>query len=220
MQNPWLNLPTSAPYVLDSDAALLQKFQANAAAEYRFDLSLFPEPFFGSSTASVVVLNLNPGLSPDDAAVHAQPHFAEMSRLSLGHNLRPYPFLHLQPKGQTPGGSWWRQRTRHLESEVGFERLAARLGCIQYVPYHSCKYKATCPWLPSQDYSLALVRQAMAREAEIVVLRARSRWHNVVPELATYRRVHYGINARAAYLTPGNLKSSYAVIAQRLRGNS
>ena len=89
MQNPWLALPEIAPLVLPADAALLDAFNKKAAAEYRYDFSLFPEPYFGSRTASVVVLNLNPGWSKEDAAVHAQPEFAAMARASLAHALKP-----------------------------------------------------------------------------------------------------------------------------------
>lgn len=216
MQNPWFTLPTTPPYVLASDKALLERFNARAPAKYRFDTSLFPEPFFGASDAAVVVLNLNPGWSPEDAVVHADPTFAAMCRRSLEHTLKPYPFLHLQPDSNTPGGRWWRQRTRELAMDVGFELVARQLACIQFAPYHSPEYTASSPWVPSQDYSLYLVRQAIARGAEILVMRSASLWFDAVPELATYSRLHRGSNPRAPFISRGNLKSSYNVIAERL----
>jgi hypothetical protein len=217
MQNPWTTLPKSNPYVLASDAPLLMSFNARAAAKHRYDTSLLPEPYFGSLNAPVVVLNLNPGWSPDDAAIHAKPTFAAMSRSSLAHKLNPYPFLHLQPTCETPGGRWWRQRTRELAAEVGFELLAHHLACIQFAPYHSPEYAANSPQLPSQEYNFYLVRQAIARGAEIVVMRSVSLWLSAVPELAGYTRLHRGSNPRAPFLTRGNLKSAYSVVAGRLR---
>lgn len=217
MQNPWINLPKASPYVLASDAPLLQSFNAGAAAEHRYDTSLFPEPFFGSLNARVVVLNLNPGWSPDDAAVHAEPSFAAMSRESLMHELKPYPFLHLQPNTSTPGGRWWRQRTRELALDVGFDVVAQQLACIEFTPYHSRGYATASPVLPSQAYSFYLVRQAMARGAEIVVMRSVSLWMGAVPELASYSRLHLGSNPRAPFLSKGNLKSSYQAVVERLR---
>jgi hypothetical protein len=219
MQNPWIALRQARPYVLASDASLLQSFNVSAAEKHRYDLSLFPEPFFGSLSAPVVVLNLNPGWSPDDAAVHAQHEFAAMSRSALAHDLKPYPFLHLQPTGLKPGGKWWRQRARELISDVGFDPVARRLGCIQFAPYHSRQYAPGSPRLPSQEYSFALIRQAMTRGAEVVIMRSVNLWLSAVPELASYTRLHRGANPRAPFLTRGNLKSSYQVIAQRLRSD-
>ncbi len=183
-------------------------------------MSLFPEPFFGSLGATVVVLNLNPGWSPRDKAVHERPEFAAMARSSLAHELRPYPFLHLQPPGtpKTPGGDWWGPRVRKLAEEVGFESVAHRLACVQFTPYHSCGYSSASPPLPSQEYSFHLVRLAMARGAEIVVMRSAKLWESAVPELVGYKRYHRAANPRAPFLTPGNLKSAYQIISERLRG--
>ena len=217
MQNPWTALPKHPPYVVPSDTALLGRFNTTASSKQRYDLSLFPEPYFGSSTAPVVVLNLNPGWSPDDAAVHADPTFAAMSRRSLEHTLAPYPFLHLQPGSNTPGARWWRQRTRELASDVGFDQAARLLACVQLVPYHSSEYSGSTPRLPSQEYSFHLVRQAMVRGAEIVIMRSVNLWFAAVPELANYSRVHRGSNPRAPFISRGNLKSSYSLVLERVR---
>ena len=71
--NPWLALPSSPPYVLADDALPLQQFNRDAPDAQRFELSLFPEPFFGSASAPVVLLALNPGVNPDDYATHNEP---------------------------------------------------------------------------------------------------------------------------------------------------
>jgi hypothetical protein len=216
--NPWLRLPSLKPFVLESDANLLQRFNETASEKHKYDLSLFPEPFFGSLTAPVVILALNPGLSTQDAATHALPWFAEQALSSLAHALAPYPFLHLQPITKTPGGNWWAQRTRQLVCDLGFEVVSTRIACVQYMPYHSQEYSARTPLLPSQQYGFFLVRQAIARGAEIVVLRSLRLWMMAVPELASYERVHIGRNPRAPYITKGNMKSAYEHIAERLRG--
>lgn len=217
MQNPWNFLPLHPPYVLASDMEVLKRFNATASTRHRYDLSLFPEPYFGSPNAPVVILNLNPGWSSDDAAAHAHPIFAAMTRRSLRHELAPYPFLHLQPKSYTPGSKWWNQRTRELASDVGFEPTARLIACIQYFPYHSPEYSPSTPRLPSQEYNFHLVRKAIQQKAEIVVLRSVNLWFAAVPELACYTRIHRGANPRAAYISRGNLKSSYEKIVERIR---
>ena len=219
MKNPWSALPEKPPYVLSSDGALIKAFNAKTGDRHKFDTSLFPEPFFGSPSAPVMVLTLNPGWSRDDAVAHAQSEFGRLSRLSLEHQLQPYPFLHLQPDGGTPGSRWWQQRTQELSEDIGFAQVARKLACVQFTPYHSQKYSRSSPIFPSQQYGFALVRQAMARNAEIVIMRAYSLWIAAIPELVTYRHAHRGSNPRAPYLSRGNLKSSYGLIAERLQSD-
>jgi hypothetical protein len=217
MQNPWIHLPSSAPYALPSDLHALQAFNAVASANYRYDLSLFPEPFFGGASANVIVLTLNPGLHLRDAETHAEPAFARQARDSLTHQLFPYPFLHLQPNSDSTGNLWWRRRARELIEEVGFELVAKGLSCVQYMPYHSSEYSKNSPHLPSQAYSFNLIRSGIQRGAEIVIMRSRDRWERAVPELHGYQHLHFAKNPRSPYLSLGNLGVSFAVIAARLR---
>ena len=111
-------------------------------------------------------------------------------------------------------------KAKELIADVGFDQVARRLGCIQLVAYHSDEYSPATPVLPSQGYSSWLVREAMARQAEIVVMRAVRLWMTAVPELSRYSRLHVGANPRAAYLSRGNLKASYEAVAQRLRSDA
>ena len=195
----------------------LRSFNASAPPEHQFDLTLFPEPFFGTPLAPVVVLNLNPGWSPQDAITRADPGFADQSRRSLAHTLAPYPFLHLQPDGRTGGSIWWQRRARELAAAVGFDHVATGIACVQYMPYHSQAFSPRAPRLPSQAYSVQLVRSAMKRGAELVVMRSFRLWASAVPDLVSYARLHIAKNPRAPYLSRGNLKDRYAVIAERLR---
>lgn len=218
MRSPWIDLPLNPPYVLASDMAVLNDFNANASLEHKYDFSLLPEPYLGSANASVVILNLNPGWSPDDLRIHSDPYFSALIRRSLNYRLESYPFLHLRPDVDTPGSRWWRRRTHRLTEEVGFENISSNLACIEFYPYHSPRFSATSPRIPSQDYSFYLVRQAISRKAEIVIMRSIKLWINAVPELGRYDRLHLGVNPRAPFISPGNLKHSYTKIVDRLRG--
>lgn len=218
--NPWLRLPSIAPFVLPDDRGRLEEFNAKAKPEHRYDLCLYPDPFFGADQANVVFLLLNPGLDDKDRRVHSRPAFADIARKNLSHGLKQYPFLYLHPVcADTPGGAWWRKRARSLieEDGLGLESVANGIACIQFMPYHSAKYSSASPSLPSQQYGFKLVRDAIAREAEIVVMRSERLWLTAVPELATYPRLHAGRNPRAPFISPGNLPSSYNRIVQRLR---
>lgn len=61
MDNPWLNLPDCAPFVLDYDKYSILNFNATAREEYRIHLEELPEPYTDRPTANIVLLNLNPG---------------------------------------------------------------------------------------------------------------------------------------------------------------
>src|SRR5215204_4755778 len=66
--NPWLALPSTAPYVLPEDRLKVEAFNAKlpSTSPCRLDVkTVIPEPFIGAVTsAPVVVLQLNPGLDP------------------------------------------------------------------------------------------------------------------------------------------------------------
>jgi hypothetical protein len=109
--NPWQGLPTEPDFVLQCDAEQIRAFNRHAAPRFRFDLTLYPEPYFGAREAPVLALTLNPGWDAADAAVHGEPTFRTQARASLRHELTPYPHLHLQPHGQSPGARWWHART-------------------------------------------------------------------------------------------------------------
>lgn len=220
MKNPWLDLPQAPPYVLSADEAPLNAFNRGVQRHYFYDTSLLPEPYFGRFDAPVVVLNLNPGWSPEDAQVHAQPAFAKLCRSSLGHTLKPYPFLHLRPSATTPGAKWWRSRTRALSEEVGFDSVALNLACVQFMPYHSIKFSRKRHQFESQNYGFHLVKQAMKRGAEIIIMRGKDLWFAAIPELASYPRLHQASNPRSPYLSVGNLKSAYAIVCQRLQSGT
>lgn len=59
--NPWTKLPLSAPYALTSDLPLLHAFNAAVEAKYQYDLSLFPEPYFGNLELDLVRSSYQPG---------------------------------------------------------------------------------------------------------------------------------------------------------------
>lgn len=216
MTNPWHLLPTEPPFVLETDASDINNFNRTSRPEKLYDLSLLPEPFFGQPDAPVVLLALNPGLNPSDAAVHAQKEFVAQARRSLSHNLAPYPFLHLQPDLSTPGALWWRRIAGPLIQATSFDAVAKGILCVQYFPYHSHSFSSSSPNVPSQEYSWNLVRAAINRNAEIVVMRSWRLWASAVPELLTHTKVHHVRNPRNPSLSPGNLGASFESLKFKL----
>jgi hypothetical protein len=217
--NPWLSLPSDEPRVLSADFALIEAFNdGRSIAAGRYDLSLWPEPFFGRPDAPVVLLALNPGLGPDDHITHAQDRFGERVRASLAHQLEPWPFLHLQSQPTLPGEVWWHRITTPLREAVGVEQLSRSLLCVQFFPYHSKVFRSGGLRVPSQDYGFGLVRAAIDRGAVIVVMRSWKLWVNAVPALEGAREVVRVRNPRNPTLSAANLGAGFSKVVNIIRG--
>jgi len=217
--NPWHRLPSQPQYILPEDEAAVLAFNKRVRADHRYDLSLLPEPFSGSPSAPVLLLLLNPGLSPEDIAIHRDPNFVELSRQSLNHQLQPDPFLHLQPNLNTPGAKWWRRIAKPLIQAVGDEQKVARsIFCVQYFPYHSKAFHSAGLPVSSQNYSFHLVRSALARNALVVVMRSWRLWSNAIPELLDHHQRCYRIkNPRNPTLSPNNIPNGFNSILRRIQ---
>lgn len=67
MQNPWLDLPRTPPYVLPIDAEAVARFNESAKDHGRLLLELLPYPRLGDPNAPIVLMSLNPDLSDGNA---------------------------------------------------------------------------------------------------------------------------------------------------------
>jgi hypothetical protein len=217
MQNPWLQLPVTPPFVLHDDRAAIAAHNAAARPEHRFDLSVLPEPFIGSPVAPVVLLNLNPGMDLRDHALHAQPSFAEAVRRNLSHAASDVPFYLLDPAFDGPGRAWWASHLRELIAATSLRDVATRVLCIELVGYHSSKFKAPASPLASQAYSAHLVEAAMARDAIIVFLRGRSHWERLLPQLRSYPRAFRVSSTQSAHVSPRNCPGFFATLVAQIR---
>ena len=217
LANPWLELPTSPPYVLPEDGAAIEAFNRAVDVRHRVDATLLPEPFLGRLDAPVVVLGLNPGWSPGDAAAHADASFARRSRQNLEQAESAFPFHLLDPSLDAPGHRWWGNKLRRPIEDVGLETVANGVLCVEYFPYHSDQFSGRTPSVPSQEYGFALVRDAIARDAVIVVMRSLARWLAAVPELAGYSR-RFGLRSvQNVTISPKNCPDGYAAVIDALR---
>src|ERR1700688_5017120 len=96
--NPWVDLPTIQPYVLERDAHAIETFNSVARADQRYHLEILPEPFLGLPTADIVLLSLNPGYSPEEERFHhLDDYFRRVALANLAHAEQTYPFYFLEP---------------------------------------------------------------------------------------------------------------------------
>ena len=209
MQNPWLDLPSDPPFVLPIDRAsvsrLNQRIFATGQSQHALNLESLPEPFIGNpETATVILLNLNPGDSPDDKKAHADPTFREALLCNLRQREQKYPFYPLDPDLEwTACAKWWTSHVRKLwqHRELSREQVAQRLCVIEWFPYHSQKEGLpTTSVCPSQQYCFEVVRKAIGSKM-IVGMRSRRRWADVDSRLAG---IPYLNNPQAPYVSPRN----------------
>ena len=143
--------------------------------------------------------------SQPDAA-HADPAFVKALHTNLRHEPAEFPFYFLDPDFKdTPGGAWWRARLRWFIGDTSLEQVARRLACVEWFTYKSTSVKAGCK-VPSQQYSHALVADALDRGALVVPLRARKVWETSVPALARQPHDITTASQQSVHLSPRNLK--------------
>ncbi len=204
--NPWPAVPGRSPYVLSCDVRKIKEYNEKAHEEHKVQLNVLPEPFFGTTTAPVVLLALNPGFNNRDPKVHKDPRFQRLLRNNYSHGRSPFPFYFLNPNFESSGREWWEKKLKFLLDHHEFtrEKLAQSLLCVQYFPYHSRRFRKL--ELPSQEYGFGLVRSAITRGAVIVVMRSKKLWKKKVQELEGYPRAFTLKNPRNIVVSPGNCK--------------
>lgn len=220
MQNPWTDLPISAPYVLASDPDAIRNFNKRASERCQPDLhihlELLPEPFIGSPSASVVLLNLNPGFSENDICAHENPLFVAGCRANLEHASSQYPFYLLDPNVHSPGGDWWAKRLGHVIRATSQSKVASNVACIEYFGYHSRSFAHQQVRLPSMEYGFELVRQAISRDALILMMRSEKLWKAAILELADHRRLFSLRNPRNVTISPRNCPGGFGQIVDAI----
>lgn len=217
MDNPWRSLPLQPPYLLPDDAAGVEAFNAKCRNPlYRIRPEIIPEPFLGRAYAPVVLLNLNPGFNDEDLAWHEEPEFKRQSLASLRHEAQPYPFYLLNPELAAPGVRWWTQKLGALIRTAGVEKVSRSVLCVELFPYHSRRFAHARLRLPSQEYGFELVRNALVREAVIVVMRGWKFWKEAVPELEGYSRRYALRNVQNVTISPGNCPEGFEEILKAM----
>ena len=113
MKNPWRHLPAEAPFVLERDSDKINAYNSRASAEKYLHTDLIPIPFLGQKNAPIVLLNLNPGYSPEDYRRQTRPYFIKQVRRCMLHKQMSYPLFFLDPtiegKSDGAGRRWWKR---------------------------------------------------------------------------------------------------------------
>ena len=194
IENPWLNI-TWENGITEIDKEYLTKFSCFE----KIQKNTLPEPYIGDVRSNVYCLNLNLGDACvcDDSEPQLKKRFEEYTQKTLRHELAGNMWSQLEE--DTAGKKWWQQNTKELCENP-------RMFVIEYFPYHTVKGTYFPRKLPSYEYSNQLIRQAMAENKYIVIMRHRKEWLQRISGLEEYERLAYLNSSRRPYLTKNNFK--------------
>lgn len=222
MDNPWINLPHEYPFILPIDKSLIDDLnQKLRGTRNEIRLELLPEPYIGNPSGKLVILNINPGFREEEIDYHRDESFIKTSRDNLLHNNKEFPFHLLDPKNnKSKGYDWWCRRLRELNIECSLVTVAQETFCIEFFPYHSRNYKDMPVIIPSQHYNFYLVRQAVKRNAMIVVMMGKAtRWLKHIPELKDYDNFCAGKSWENGHISRKNLPEHFDQIVKLLNSH-
>jgi hypothetical protein len=226
--NPWLHLLTVAPYVLPKDKDAVEAFNSDLNDQDHIHHlhinTLLPEPFIGAKDAPVVLLSNNPGIG-ENVARRREPDFRTRMLSNLRHEETVCPFVYLNPAFDS-WETWWRSKLRHLIVHFGQQTVACCILNVVYFPYPSKRYghKRLTLHSTAQAYNFSLVREAVKREAVVVLLLSgkenQKAWENAVPELKGYDQFYLGSNPQTPYVSPGNCPHFYDRVIAAIKAHT
>ena len=223
--NPWSQLPRKAPYQVPSDAEFIQKIngQYKNTDPLKIHFELLPEPYLGRHDAPVVLLGLNPGFDEMDEQAHVNPSFRRKSRANLMQTAKDYPFFLLDPSLHfAPGHHWWRRKLEPLMAALNDPSgviTANHVLCVELFPYHSkrCPSLRRIADLPSQQYSFDVVRQAIERDALVLIMRGTRQWVDAIPKLRDYGYKEAATSPQNPVINEKQFKKLFKKVITRLR---
>lgn len=198
IENPWLNISWENS-IAEIDKEYLTKFSCFK----KIQTNTLPEPYTGDVNSNVYCLNLNPGSACvcDDSEPQLKEKFEKYTLQTLRHDIDENMWFLLK---ETAGYTWLQQMTKELREYKKGQN--PRMFVIEYFPYHTEEEAYFPRKLPSYEYSNQLIRQAMAENKYIVIMRHRKEWLQRISGLKEYERLAYLNNPRRPYLTKNNFK--------------
>jgi hypothetical protein len=220
-KNPWADFEYSDFMVHQLDADAVQEHNRIATKNFKFIPFLTPEPWIGNPDANVVILLANPGATKEniDGQRETNPFREKLSIANLHGESMQYPHYFLDPRLESdPGGKWWRAALGTLIKETSLDQVANSVMSLEALPYHSGNFALPAKPIATQAFTFQLLRDAMARQAFIVIYRQPEYWLENVPELAGYKHKTMDPNTtQRVWITPGNLKNGFDEILEKIK---
>lgn len=219
MKNPWTALPDAPPFILPDEQEAVLSFNQTSKEIHQIRHELLPEPYLGNPEAEIILLNLNPGFSEQDANFYAQLQVRSAWRKNLLHEEMDYSFymFDFAISQDTGGPKWWSKRLKEPIQIAGRKVVAQKFCCIEYFPYHPRRYGGFKTTLPSQKYNFYLVQKAVERNAVIISMRKTKSWVFAVPELKNHKLFYQVSSVQNPAISRRNCPEGFSLIEEILR---
>ena len=218
--NPWAGFKHSEYMVHPDDVASFENHNNRVKLEHKFIPFLAPEPWIGNVESKVVILLANPGATKENLAGKRERNTfrQELAIKNLNMENMEHPHYFLDPSLLSdPGGKWWRTALGRLIKDTSLEKVSQNVLSLEALPYHSRYFEVPALEIPTQRFTAQLLREAVNRDAFIVIYRQLDYWISQVPELKNYpRKTLNPINIQRVWITPGNLRNGYEQIVELL----
>lgn len=234
MKNPWSEFSKSlyeSKLILREEQNVIKEFNQKVDEKYKIHTDIMPAPFMGDvKNSSVMILVLNPGYDKEEDKRGFYSKYQDYWRNEIQHDFNKKLPLFCLDEEYCKYSNYWANVLAPITSELGDngkEIVAKKVSKVQLFPYQSAKYKAIQKsilktngfdkYLPSQLYNFQLVRDAINRNALIIVPRALKKWQEAVPELKEYKNKCTTNSYLNITLSQKNLESDFDRIIKKLK---
>lgn len=229
--NPWIEFCKSLDetnLILSEEKNAIEQFNKVTSEEFKIHTEIMPAPFMGDvHNASIVILMLNPRYDPKEEKRGFYSEYKHFWKNEIQHTASiPHLPLFCLDERYCEYSPYWSGKLKPIISAVGKDKVAKNISKIQFFPYHSKKYKPISKkllknegfekYLPSQEYNFQLVREAIYRNAIIVIPRAVKIWEKAIPELKNYQKKFSTNSYGNIILSEKNLGNGYSAIIENL----
>lgn len=233
-KNPWRDLvkciennnfrPLEKNIFSEKEGEIIDKFNEELKnKEFTFRSDVLPEPYWGNVLdAKVVILTLNPGyikrVNADIYELLSEDHKTRFIKEKLKNLLfENKNFVSKEVSVNAISDYYWEDKTKELfpnnSEPKAFEELNSKIAFIQFIPYHSVIYKGISKkylnednLLPSQKFTVELIKYLIEEKRIIIIARAKDLWVNAVKELADYSDLVELKNNRQTHISKNNCK--------------
>lgn len=212
MENPWLTFDPeeNTPKFHDLDKAHAEAFNKGIETrdQYRLAEHLEPDPYLGNPLANTFVLLANPSVSEKEARhdFRMNPMKLDQNRRNLRHeDLDSFLSGIHSPGNPEMENEWLKPRFRKVVHETSADRVSKGIFLVNFHAYHSKSWHAIPFTFETQRYSFHLVREAMKRNALIIMSRNILGWFTAIPGLYDYKNRVMFISPRSVHISQENL---------------
>jgi len=205
MENPWKDLKqTNGEYIAEYDIECIKNTPALRGA---LVFNTLPWPYMGDPERATVYVLAKSTICDD--AWGAEERDRQAIKNSLAHSFDgSLPLIALDPRfDDTSLQIWWLDKLQEVIDKTSLQDVGRYMFVAQYVPYSHHKGKLNKPrkMLPSQKYTVSLVRGAIKAKKNIVIMSPRPNWYQTIPELETYGKCYTLISPRSGVISERNV---------------